>query len=132
MDLKDLTPKSDTVEVTLVHPATGEIIQNDDDSPMTITLYASHSKEYKNLIYQQTDKRLKKAQFDKKIEINSAEIEESTIDLFANATKSWKITFDGKQPELSPKVAKQIYTEVFWIKDQIDAAISNSANFMKA
>jgi hypothetical protein len=132
MDLKDLTPKSDTVEVTLVHPATGEIIQNDDDSPMTITLYASHSKEYKNLIYQQTDKRLKKAQFDKKIEINSAEIEESTLDLFANATKSWKITFDGKQPELSPKVAKQIYTEVFWIKDQIDAAIANSANFMKA
>ena len=132
MDLKDLTPKSDTVEVTLVHPATGEIIQNDDDSPMTITLYASHSKEYKNLIYQQTDKRLKKAQFDKKIEVNSAEIEESTLDLFANATKSWKITFDGEQPELSPKVAKQIYTEVFWIKDQIDAAIANSANFMKA
>lgn len=132
MDLKDLTPKSDTVEVTLVHPATGEVIQNDDNSPMTITLYASHSKEYKNLIYQQTDKRLKKAQFDKKIEINSAEIEESTLDLFANATKSWKITFDGEQPEFSPKVAKQIYTEVFWIKDQIDAAIANSANFMKA
>jgi len=33
MDLKDLTPSSDTVDVTIVHPATLDALTNDDKSP---------------------------------------------------------------------------------------------------
>ena len=32
MDLKDLTPKSDTFEVALVHPNTNEPLMNPDDN----------------------------------------------------------------------------------------------------
>jgi len=44
MDLMNLKPTSDTVEVKLVHPNTGDQLKNDDKTDMTITVYASHSK----------------------------------------------------------------------------------------
>jgi hypothetical protein len=59
MDLKNLTPASDTIEVILVHPNTLEPLMNEgSDNEMSITLYAPHSKEYKKLVHEQTDKRI--------------------------------------------------------------------------
>jgi hypothetical protein len=46
MDLMDLKPKSDTIEVILKHPNTLEPLTNDDGSEMTVTVHAQHSKEY--------------------------------------------------------------------------------------
>ncbi len=62
MDLMNLKPTSDTVEVKLVHPNTGDQLKNDDKTDMTITVYASHSKEYKSAMHEQTNKRLKAMQ----------------------------------------------------------------------
>ena len=44
MDLINLKPTSDTVEVTLNHPNTGDALLNDDGTPMVIVLHANHSK----------------------------------------------------------------------------------------
>ena len=79
MDLKNLTPTSDTVDVTIVHPTTLEPLTNDDKSEMTITMYAPHSKEYKGILHHQTNKRLKQAQGKKKVDITAESIEEATI-----------------------------------------------------
>jgi len=132
MDLKDLTPTSDTVDVNIVHPTTLEPLLNDNSEPMVITMYAPHSKEYKAAIHEQTNKRLKQAQSKKKVDLTAEDIEEATLDLFAKTTKSWNITYDGEEPNFSVSKAKEIYSEVFWIRDQIDEAVSNSLNFKKA
>jgi len=132
MDLKDLTPTSDTVDVNIVHPTTLEPLLNDNSDPMVITMYAPHSKEYKAAIHEQTNKRLKQAQSKKKVDLTAEDIEDATLDLFAKTTKSWNITYDGKEPDFSVSKAKEIYSEVFWIRDQIDEAVSNSLNFKKA
>ena len=132
MDLKDLTPTSDTVDVNIVHPTTLEPLLNDNSDPMVITMYAPHSKEYKAAIHEQTNKRLKQAQSKKKVDLTAEDIEEATLDLFAKTTKSWNITYDGEEPNFSVSKAKEIYSEVFWIRDQIDEAMSNSLNFKKA
>ena len=131
MDLKDLTPSSDTVDVTIVHPATLEPLTNDDKSPMTITMYAPHSKGYKAAVYEQTNKRLKKAQAKKGLDITAEELEEATMDLLAKTTKEWNITFGGEQPKFSVTKAKDIYSEVFWLRDQIEGAMNDSLDFMK-
>lgn len=131
MDLKDLTPTSDTVDVGLVHPVTLDPLMNDDGSPMTITMYAPHSKEYKAYTHKQTNERLKQSQAKKKIEITAEGLEEAVLDLYANVTKDWNITFDKKQPKYSVTKAKEIYSEVFWIRDQIEEAVSNSLDFTK-
>jgi hypothetical protein len=132
MDLKNLTPTSDTVEVEILHPTTLEPLLNDNSEPMVITMYAPHSKEYKAAVHEQTNKRLKQAQSKKKVDLTAEDIEDATLDLFAKTTKSWNITYDGEEPKFSVSKAKEIYSEVFWIRDQIDEAVSNSLSFKKA
>jgi len=133
MDLKNLTPASDTIEVILVHPNTLEPLMNEgSDNEMSITLYAPHSKEYKKLVHEQTDKRLSQMQKSKKVQISAADLERSSIDILAKATKEWDITYDGESPKLSLAKAKEIYSECFWIKDQLEEAINDTLDFTKA
>ena len=129
MDLMNLKPTSDVVEVTLTHPSTSEVLKNEDNTAMTITMYASHSKEYKVIVHEQTNKRLKLAQSKVKTDITSELIEEASLDLLSSATKSWNITYGKKTPELTRGLAKEIYQEVFWIKDQIEEAVADSLDF---
>lgn len=129
MDLKDLKPKSDTVEVEIVHPNTQDPLKNEDGSVMTITMYAPHSKEYKAVVHEQTNKRLKQTAKTKKIDITAQELERNGLELLAKVTKTWNITYGGEQPKFSVDAAVDLYDEVFWIKDQIEEAISDSLDF---
>ena len=132
MDLINLKPTSDTVEVALVHPNTGAALKNDDKTPMTITVYASHSKEHKAVLHEQTNKRLKAMQSGKKQDFTAQDIEEATLTLLSKITADWNITYGGEKPKLSVAKAKDIYEEVFWIKDQIEGALADSLDFTKA
>jgi len=132
MDLINLKPTSDTVEVALVHPNTGAALKNDDKTPMTITVYASHSKEHKAVLHEQTNKRLKAMQSGKKQDFTAQDIEEATLTLLSKVTADWNITYGGEKPKLSVSKAKDIYEEVFWIKDQIEGALADSLDFTKA
>lgn len=131
MDLKDLTPTSDDIVVELTHPSTGEKLFSEDKKPMTITLYAPHSKEYKKVIHEQTNKRLKVVNKTGKLDITSEELEENTLSLMASITKSWDITFDKEKPECTYDKALTMYEEVFWIKPQLDNAVESYLGFMQ-
>lgn len=132
MDLKDLTPKSDEIVVAIKHPSTGETLKNDDKSEMTITVYAPHSKEYKKVLHEQTNKRLKKMQSKGNKDITAEEIEEATLEALAKTTKEWNITYGGELPKLTLTKAREVYEDVFWIRSQIEGAIEDSLDFMKA
>ena len=132
MDLLDLTPKSDEIVITIVHPATGEALLNDDKSPMTITVYAPHSKEYKSVMNEQTNKRLKAMQKKGKNEITAEDIEAATLEILSKTTKEWNITYGNESPKLTVSKAKEVYDKVFWIKAQIEAETQGYLDFMKA
>lgn len=133
MDLKNLTPTSDTIEVILVHPNTLEPLMNEgSDSEMSITLHAPHSPEYKKLVHEQTDKRLAQMQKSKKMQLSAADLEKSSIDILAKATKEWDITYDGESPKLTVVKAREIYADCFWIKDQLEEAINDTLDFTQA
>ena len=132
MDLMNLKPTSETVEVKLVHPNTGDKLKNDDKTDMIITVYASHSKEHRAAVHEQTNKRLKAMQVSKKANFKSEEIEEATLALLSKVTASWDITYNGEKPKLTVAKARELYTEVFWIKDQIEEALADSLDFTKA
>lgn len=129
MDLKDFTPKSDEVEVTVKHPVNGEPLTNKDGSNMTIVLHAPHSKLYKEAMYEQTDKRLKSAQDTGSLDIKAKDLETSSLDLLAKVTKSWNITYDDEQIKLTVVRAKEIYEELFWLKPQLEEALSSFEAF---
>ena len=129
MDLKELTPKSDEVEVIVKHPVNGEPLTNKDGSNMTIVLYAPHAKVYKEAMYDQTDKRLKSAQGTGDMSIKAKDLEEASLELLAKSTKSWNITYDDEQPKLTESKAKELYTELFWLKPQLEEAIDSFEAF---
>jgi len=132
MDLKDLAPKTGDIVVTLKHPATDEPLLNEDKSPMTITLYSPHSKEYKKFQHEQITKRLQKAQKDGTGVVDYGEIEEATLEVLAKTTKTWDITYGGEKPKLTVTKAKELYDEVFWIKSQVEDEGAKTLDFMKA
>lgn len=132
MDLMDLKPKSDVVEVFLVHPTTMETLLNEDGSEMTITVAAQHAKEYRAAIHEQQDRRIKALQKKSNLNYGAADLEKDAIDLITKITKEWDITYGGEKPKLTVGKAKEIYTEVFWIRSQIEEALNNSLDFTKA
>ena len=132
MDLKDFAPKSDEVEVVVKHPVNGEPLTNKDGSDMVIVLHAPHSKAYKEVLYEQTNKRLKAAQGSGNTDFTAQDLEEASLELLSKVTKSWNITYDKKQPKLTVAKAKDVYEELFWLKPQIEEALNNTEVFTKA
>ena len=128
MDLKDLTPTSDTIEVKIVHPTTREPFLNDDGSQMSVEVYAPHTKNYKTAVYKQASARMKVGKTD---DIDFEALEDAGIELLAGITKAWNITFDGKKPKLTAAKAKEVYTEVFWLKMQVEEAVNTFEVFTK-
>lgn len=131
MDLKDLTPNLDDIVVEIKHPATGDALKNDDGTSMTITILAPHSKEYKKAQHEQISKRLKKAQKSKSQDVDYSDLEEATLEVLAKTTKAWNITYGGEVPKLTVAKAKDIYEEVFWIRNQLEEVVTDSLDFTK-
>lgn len=133
MDLKDLTPKTDTIEVTIVHPFEDKVLKNEDDSDMTITLYTEYSKQYKAELHRQTNIKLKRMQKNGgKVDMTAEQIEESAYEMMAAITKEWNITYEGKLLPLTLENAKMVYTELFWLREQLEAAMADAKDFTKA
>lgn len=130
MDLSNIVPQSDEIEVTLKYPGTQNVLENDDGTPMTITLYAPHTKEYKAVVYEQANKRIKEG----KQEFSIEAWEESSTDLLIKITKDWNITFGGSKPKLTEKKAKEVYASKagFWIAEQLQEGINSFETFTQA
>lgn len=131
-DLADLKPKSDVVEVELVHPATMEPLTKNDGSVMTVVVYAPHSKEYKAALHEQTNKRIQKSSKGKRVTFTAEDIEQATLELLAKTTKSWDVVIGGKTPELSVPNAVDFYRDFPWVREQVEEAVNDSASFLKA
>ena len=128
MDLKALSPTKETIEVIVMDPRDMSVpFLNDDETEMTIELYAPHTKEYKKAIYAQATSRMKQNSDDIDFEL----LENASVELLAQITKSWDITYDGKKPKLTEEKAKEVYTEIFWLKAQVQEAVNNFQVFTK-
>ena len=131
MDLMNLIPTTDDIEVVIKHPATFEPLLNDDGSEMTITVYAPHSKEYKAAVHEQTNLRLKQMQKGGRNNnaITAEELEVAGIKMLAKTTKDWNVTFGGEKPKFTVTAAQKLYEEVFWVRDQIEEAVAGAEVF---
>jgi hypothetical protein len=99
---------------------------------MSITVYAPHSKVYKDALHEQTNRRLQKAQKTKKFSMTSEEVEQSSLEVLARVTKEWDIVLGGKTPKLDIQSATELYRDYPWIKDQVEEAVNDNASFLKA
>lgn len=106
MFLNDLLPTQDTVVVELKYK--GEVLKNEDGSPMTIEVYLPHTDKYRKASHAKAN-----GYFDKERKgetFTSEELEDLGVDFVAQTTKAWNITLsEGNQPKCNLKNVKDFY-----------------------
>ena len=132
MGLKAIGSVKDTTDVEILHPATGEVLLNDDGTPMTITVHGPYSSTYKAVSHAQQNKRLMKAQrTGGKLNLSAEEIEASSLELLVKCTAGWNITLEDKPEDFSQDKAREVYKEYPWVRDQIDAVFGDTRAFLE-
>ena len=131
MGLNDIGKVKETTDVELMHPATGEVLLNDDGTAMTITVHGPYSSTYKSVSHNQQNKRLMKAQrTGGKLNLSAEEIEASSLDLLVKCTESWNISLGDEKEEFSQDKARQVYLEHPWVREQVDAVFGDTRAFL--
>lgn len=119
MDLLQLLPV-DCVDVKLKHPVTGVELD------ATIKVYGKDSSVFQNAIKQRAKAQIARKSKDIDLESN----EKDSIELLSDCTHGWSgISEGGKEFVFSRDAAIVLYTKYKWIREQIDIAIGDRANF---
>lgn len=125
MDINAFLPTTDEVVVEYKNPKTKE------PTGIIVTLYATHTKEFKDVQYEFIDAALAKRAKVKEDYIPSAkETDENRTKQLARITKSWNITQDGKEVKLTVDKAVEYYTKIPSLRSQLEAALEESEDFI--
>ena len=129
MDLAklDLTKSSNEgVWISLKHPAT------DKELPMKIKIIGKDSDKFVKLSEEFRRASLDEMKNNKTIEQRLQSSKEYGDNLLVGCTLDWKdIELDGKKLDCTPENVALVYKRFGWIKEQIDTAIADRANFIK-
>jgi hypothetical protein len=144
MDLKDLDTTAACehgFELELLHPITGKPLG------MFVTVLGRDSDVFTKVQNDQARVRMQKAQrMGQKATFTLEDIDRETIDLLAACTVSWRrivsdggqkgqevktLLVDGSELECNKANAVQLYTRFKWVREQVDVAVMDRANFLK-
>jgi hypothetical protein len=130
-DLLAIGKTKETTDVTLYNPITSEVLTNDDGSEMTVTVHGPYSSKYKSISHQQQNRRLQKAQrTGGKLNLSAEEIEASALDLLVKCVADWNITLGGEKPECNESKVREVFTDLPWVREQVDAALGDAQAFL--
>lgn len=122
---------NDGFDVRLYHPGTHE------DLDIIITVLGKDSDEFNKVTRAQSKKRMAKMSKNgfrsNMTSIPIEEVEQDNITLLAACTKQWiGVVLEGKELECTQANAYMIYDKFPWIREQIDTAIGDRANFIRS
>lgn len=111
----------------LRHPKTNE--------PLTgwwIHVLGSDSESYQEQLREFRRRRADILKRNLRASYTPEEAEAEGLELLASATRGWsdKLTLDGAPLQFSQDAAKKLYARFPWIKEQVDAAVADRANFL--
>ena len=111
---------------TLKHPVTSE------ELPMKIKVLGKDSEKFIQLSEEFRRSSLDDLKANKTTEQRMASASEYGDKLLVSCTLEWQgIELDGKKLDCTPENVKLVYKRFNWIKDQIDTAIADRANFIQ-
>jgi hypothetical protein len=117
-------------DVKIFHP--GTLV----DLDIVISVLGKDSDEFQKVTRSQQKRRLAKVSkggFRVNAPLSAEEIEQDGIDLLAACTVGWKgVIIDQKEIPFSKENAANLYVRFPWIKEQVDTAVGDRANFIKA
>lgn len=124
------TVKSAEIIYNVVHPATDEVIG------VIVTLISINDERMKKIKRQIIDRRMKLEARGK--HMSAEDVEENGNNLTFSAMTGWSwekdadgdaALFHGKKPEFTRENVMQVFNELPWFKDQLDAKISETKDF---
>ena len=120
MDIANLNTKQASnkgAALTLKHPVTGENLD-------TIILAGMESDAFRKAKHEMAQRRI-----DAQGKVSVAEVEADAVKLLASCVISWgDLTING----VTPTDSAAVLTEYSWIREQVDAFVSNRANFLQS
>lgn len=129
MDLSelDLTAKADAgAEMRLNHPVTEEPLLTDDGKPITIKVLGQDSREFRAAAAELAERMQNR----KRLSVAAAEAQ--SVELLARCVKGWTgIVWEGKALPCTPDNVRMVLRERKWVRDQIDAFVTDRAAFFR-
>jgi hypothetical protein len=121
---------NDGFDVQIYHP--GTMI----DLGITINVLGKDSDEFQKVSRAQNKKRMAKMTKGgfraQNLTPAPEEVERDGLELLAKCTRSWSgVVIDGKDVEFNSANVIMVYERFPWIKEQVDTAIGDRANFIK-
>lgn len=120
MDLSEVK-QNDLHKVILINPITGKPIKDDNKEDMWIEVYGADTKQYRAAMADVARSLVGTEPKDDK--------EEEVLSLLTGVTANWHIQFNGEHPECTPEAARELYRKQLWIREAVDRAVHNRANF---
>jgi len=116
----------------LRHPATGAVLNQDDGSPVTITLAGSDSERYRKAERSNQNRRLKNSAGRRGLTVTSEELENDNLEVLAAATVAWAgIVLHGESLDCTVANARKVFKEIPWAREQAEQFVAERANFLK-
>lgn len=134
MDLDAIDTNAGSFAVELMHPGTGAALLDDQGNPITISVVGKYSDQYIKVQKAQQNRRLKAAGR-KGLKLTADELEAEANELIAACITGWSgIVIGGEVLEFSLGNARKLIAnpKMAWVKEQLDVAIGDEANFTKS
>jgi len=120
---------SETTEMLLKHPATGEVLEDDDGKPVTFTLFGTSSREYRKAVDVLVRKKKQRGGRD----ANLAESRADSLEFITTLTqKIDNMDYQGQVLD-NPEAIKALYSDesLSWIRDAVNAELNSVEAFLK-
>lgn len=127
LDLNTLGVAAAGFELQLTHPRTGAPLE------IFITVLGADSAAYKERLLEHQRRAMADFQKTRKFARTPEQLDADAIELLAAATQAWRnVVVDGKPLTCSEAAARTLYADPRfpWIREQVDAAIGDRANFL--
>lgn len=117
-------------DVELLGPD-GAPLMNDDDTPMTIGVLGADSDLAISLRNKSSNRQIQQGA---RAKITAEGLQGEGITYLAKLSTRWNITLNDEKPTFSTDAVRALYADpkLAFIREQVDVAIANRANFLKA
>jgi hypothetical protein len=135
LEVVDTVTASESGASLVLKKLDGSPLRNSKGEEMTLTLLGPDSRKYRELQRAQVKKRLNRSKAKRQdIEADMEEAEADAIDLMVGCTVAWGGFCDdeGNIVAHTPQNIRSIYASYPIIRDQVDAFITERANFLQA
>lgn len=133
MDLAQFETATGTLVCELEHPTTGEPLTDSEGNAVAIELLSPQSKKYKQMVHDQTNRRLKNAsRRGGRVDLDAAQLERESLALLVKTTVGFRnLSYKGEVPK-TPVEIRTMYEEQPWMVAQAEAFLNDERNFTKA